>query len=60
MSDPIWQHTHGEWCGPKGRHLLVTIYSRPWRRFFRKTYEIRCWECDVKIVEPDLLKTINT
>ena len=32
-------------------HLLVTVYSRPWWNWFRKTSEIRCWECDLVIKE---------
>jgi len=51
-TDPIWRHTIGEWCGPGGKHLLVTTYSRPWRRFFRKTYAIRCFECEVVLTDP--------
>ena len=29
------------------RHILVTVYERPWWNWFRKTYSIRCWTCDV-------------
>jgi hypothetical protein len=38
----------------EGRHLYTLTYSRPWYKLFRKQYEIRCWECDMKIVEPDM------
>ena len=43
---------NGAWCGPGGRHLLVMVYTRPWRRFFRKTNELRCWECDLIVRDP--------
>jgi hypothetical protein len=49
-------HTRGEWCGPRGKHLTVTVYSRPWWNWFRKTNEIRCWECEVVIREPEVTR----
>lgn len=32
-------------------HYLVVTYRRPWRRLFRKTYQVRCWFCDVRVAE---------
>jgi hypothetical protein len=34
------------------KHLLVTVYYRPWRRLFRKRRIIRCWKCDLQVFEP--------
>jgi hypothetical protein len=34
------------------RHLPVVTYRRPWRRWWRKTYSLRCWTCDLRIEEP--------
>lgn len=50
----MWNHVIGEWCGPGGKHLLITVYTRPWWNWFRKTNEIRCFECDLVIREPEL------
>lgn len=33
------------------RHMLVTVYSRPWWNWFRKTYSVRCWTCEVAVYE---------
>jgi hypothetical protein len=32
-------------CGD--RHLYALTYRRRWRDALRKTYWIRCWECDL-------------
>ena len=45
-------HKYGEFCGPGGPHLMVTVYRRPWRNWFRKVYELRCWECGLCIPDP--------
>ena len=33
----------------KHHHSLVVVYSRPWWNWFRKTYSLRCWACDVVV-----------
>lgn len=30
-----------------GDHLYVKTYRRPWRKWFRKEFHVRCWECDL-------------
>jgi predicted amidophosphoribosyltransferase len=35
-----------------GDHLYTTVYTRPWRRCFRKTFWLRCWKCDLRIEDP--------
>jgi hypothetical protein len=35
-----------------GSHLDVVVFTHPLRRFFRKTYVLRCWRCDLRIMEP--------
>ena len=41
-------HVHGEWCGPGGRHLPVVVSRRRVRDLLRRTYWVRCWECDLE------------
>ena len=36
--------THG--TGEAHRHLPVTVYTRPWWNWFRKTYQALCWKCE--------------
>jgi hypothetical protein len=33
-------------------HMYVVVYTRPWRRWFRKTNVLRCWHCDLRVIEP--------
>jgi hypothetical protein len=33
------------------RHILVTVYERPWWNWFRKTFSLRCWKCDIVMWE---------
>lgn len=40
-------------CTNDGKHAVVRTYRRPWRRWFRKTLYLRCWFCDLEIIEPD-------
>lgn len=35
-----------------GDHLYTVVYRRSWRKFFRKTYVLRCWKCEIEIEEP--------
>lgn len=30
-------------------HMPTVVYTRPWRRLWRKTFLVRCWMCDLKI-----------
>lgn len=33
-------------------HLLTIVYMRPLRRLWRKTFVVRCWYCDLKVIDP--------
>ena len=46
------QQTDLRMCTDGKPHHPVVTYSRPWRRRFRKTMHVRCWFCDVDVVEP--------
>jgi len=35
-----------------GDHLYAHSYSRPWWNLFRKTYWLRCWHCDLRVMDP--------
>lgn len=33
------------------QHLIVRVYCHPIRRYFRKTWYIKCLKCDLKVEE---------
>jgi hypothetical protein len=37
-----------------GDHLYVQTYSRPWWAGWRRVYWMRCWHCDLRVMDPCL------
>lgn len=39
-------------CREHDEYCLTVVYKRPIRRYFRKTFVIRCWYCNLEIEDP--------